>query len=128
METSEHTAQVYRDGRPIAESAILMRSFEARVVEMPLAGRQDVGYKDVSVTGPTRIRIEGPTPTFTAELERLLAGAQDVEIGRRDRQWRPEPIDVVVEGETLSGCILDRPTNYFGSIEAVEFGLHHEQL
>jgi hypothetical protein len=128
METTEHDAQIFRDGRAVAESATVLRRFEARAVAVPRPGRQSIDYKDVSVTGPTTMRIEGPDRELTEELERLLAGAQDLEIGRRDRQWRPEPIDVVIEGETFSGCNLDRPTDYLGSIETVEFGIHHERL
>jgi hypothetical protein len=119
---------VYRDGRPIAESATVLRSFDARVAELPPAGRQDVVYKNVSVTGPTRIRIEAPAQALAAPLERLLAGAHDIEVGRRDRRWRPQPIDAALDGETFAGCILDRPTNYFGWIDPVEFVLHHNQL
>jgi hypothetical protein len=128
METTEHEAQIFRDGRPVAESTTVLRRFEARSVVVPRPGQQSIGYKDVSITGPTTIRIEGPERNLAEELERLLAGAQDLEIGRRDRQWRPEPIDVVVEGETFIGCGLNRPTNYLGSIKTVEFGIHHERL
>ena len=92
METTEHEAQISRDGRPVAKTATILRRFEARAHAMRLPGQQSVGYKDVSVTGPTTIRIEGPDRDLTEELERLLAGTQDIEIGRRDRLWRPQPI------------------------------------
>jgi hypothetical protein len=76
----------------------------------------------------TTIRIEEPDPAFREELERLQAGARDIEIGRRDRQWRPKPIDVKIGDRNFQDCSLESPLLPYGSVEEMEFGLFHSDL
>lgn len=125
MQKEAHEAEVFRDGRPIAVAALVITRFQPRAVPVPQAGMQSVGYKDVSTQGPTTIRVAQPDPVFAKELIRLQAGARDVEIGRRDRQWRPEPIDLAIGGQSFQGCELGRPSQPYGSLEETEFDLHH---
>ncbi len=106
----------------------MIRRFELRAAAIPRAGSQVVSYKVLSVSGPSTIRITEPDRELASELQRLLAGARDVEIGRRDRGWRPEPISVVVDGVAYEQCLLDRPFNPYGTIESVEFRIRHGEL
>jgi hypothetical protein len=128
MQESTHSVEIFREGDRVAKAAVVTSRFQPRAEPVPITGTQAVGYKDLSTQGPTTIRIEQPDPAFREELERLQAGARDIEVGRRDRQWRPEPVTVKVGDSIYDGCGLDRPLNPYGSLEETEFDLHHPDL
>jgi hypothetical protein len=127
MEESSEQAEVFRGAKRVARAVVTVRG-QLRLAVMPLAGSQAVGFKDVSTQGPTTARFEEPEPPFGAELERLQDGARDIEVGRRDRQWRPEPVVIRVAGETYEECALDRPLNPYGPLAETEFVLRHPDL
>jgi hypothetical protein len=128
MQEQSQEGAVTRDGVPLAERIVITRRFEPKMVPVPMAGQASTRYKDLSTEGPTTIRVEGPEPGFREELERLKAAATDVEVGRRDRGWRPQPVSIEIDGESFEDCGLDRPLNGYGALEAVEFTLYHERL
>lgn len=128
MDEHPQAGELYRDGVAVAERIVLTRRFEPRLAPVAMAGRSTTGYKDLSTQGPTTIRVEYPEPGLREELERLKAGATDVEIGRRDRRWRPRPVSIEVDGEVFEDCAIDRPLNGFGPLEETEFTVHNERL
>lgn len=128
MDKYPQVGELFRDGAAIAERIVLTRRFEPRYAPVAMAGQVSTGFKDLTTQGPTTIRVERPEPSLRQELERLQAGATDIEIGRRDRQWRPRPVSVELDGEVFNDCAIDRPLNGYGPLEEVEFTVHHERL
>ncbi len=128
MQDRQHNAEIFRDGERIAEAAVIISRFQPRAAVVPLPGQHAVGYKDLSTQGPTTIKIEEPDPGFRVELERLQAAGRDIEIARRDRGWRPQPVSVKVSESVYEECVLDRPLNPYGPLDTTEFELHHRDF
>lgn len=133
VEEFELEGEAFRAGRGLARVVVTRRG-ERREIRVPLVGTGGYGYREDWIGHPSSIQfVEIWDDELRGELERLARGAADVEVGRRDRRWRPAPIDLRLEGpragiENVIECALDRPLVPYGAVETVQFGVRHEDL
>ena len=133
IEEQIRRGEAFRDGRLVARIELTRRG-ELRRTRVALPGTGGYGYKESWIGHPSSIRfVEILDEGLGQELERLAAGARDVEQGGRDRGWCPSPLDVRLltdetGAETVVRCWIDRPLNPYGRVERVLFGARHDDV
>ena len=130
MESRVRSGRALRAGQVVASEVEVVERVEVDAIPVDLPGTARRGFKPRTTHHPTTIRfLSIEDGELRAELERLALAAQDVDVARRDRGWRPEALDLALEEDaSFTGAHVGRPLNGFGAVEAIEFDLGHEEL
>ena len=130
MQERIRTGRAMRDGRVIADLVEVTERVESRLTPVPLPGSASVGHKQQTIRHPTTVTFRSiADEALRGDLDRLAQAAHNVEVGRRDRGWQPDPIDIVLDdGSQALGAFVDRPFNGYGALEVIAFTLRHDAL
>lgn len=123
MDQSVRVGRAFRHGQLIADEVQLIEQAELRASELPVAGSDKSILRQRMISGPTMIRFTSIVDqSFRADLQRLADARRDPEVGRRDRGWTPEAIDLVMNDRmSFTGVQLQRPFDGFGATETIAF-------
>lgn len=130
MQSRARSGRALRDGQVVAAEVEVVERVEVDALPVDLPGTTRRDFKPRTTRHPTTIRfVSIEDRELRSDLERLALAARDVDVARRDRGWRPKPLDLALEEDAdFAGAYVGRPLNGFGAVEAIEFDLGHEDL